>query len=395
MDCVLSYDCGMSARRIVHTITPGDHFSPRTGSAIPTVVDGLAAAAAASGDPRHAVVVDASTMHPRYTSAEVIEYTGTAGPSRWARRADVARGILGLPRTAAAGYFQPIADALTRLPPSLVIAHNAPLLPWLLRSTSHRVVLYAHNEVLRTYTRADAQRVLGDVAAIVCVSESLAERTRERLPRSIASRVHAVGNAVDTQRFSPGAEPAAGADRPMQVMFVGRMVREKGVDVLLRAASAFRADEIEVVLVGSQGFDASAELSPYERELRVLAEGIPVRVSFRPFVDRLALPGLLRSADVLVVPSRWAEPSGLTIGEGLASGLPVVASRVGGIPEVLGTAGMLVEPEDPADLAAALRRLIADPGLRESLRVVARERAEAHDWAWAWGILRGILDGGD
>ncbi len=87
-------------------------------------------------------------------------------------------------------------------------------------------------------------------------------------------------------------------------------------------------------------------------------------MTFQPFVDRDALPPLLRTADVLVVPSRWAEPSGLTVGEGLATGLPIIASRVGGIPEVLGSAGILVEPDDAAGLSAALRRLADDPGLR-------------------------------
>ena len=62
----------------------------------------------------------------------------------------------------------------------------------------------------------------------------------------------------------------------------------------------------------------------------MLADGLRPNVKFVPFVDRSALPSLLRTADVLVVPSRWAEPSGLTVGEGLATGLPVIASLVGG-----------------------------------------------------------------
>ncbi len=66
---------------VLHAITPGDHFSPRTGSAIPTVVDGLAAAAGRDGGPfRHAVILDRTTMRPRYDSAAVIEYSGVRGP---------------------------------------------------------------------------------------------------------------------------------------------------------------------------------------------------------------------------------------------------------------------------------------------------------------------------
>jgi glycosyltransferase involved in cell wall biosynthesis len=94
---------------------------------------------------------------------------------------------------------------------------------------------------------------------------------------------------------------------------------------------------------------------------------------------------------VLVVPSRWAEPSGLTLGEGLATGLPVIASRTGGIPEVLGSAGIMVEPNDPAELAAAIRRLVDDPGLRARLGREARAHAEAHDWGESWRLLRSVI----
>ena len=133
----------MSQRAIIHTITPGDHFSPRTGSAIPTVVDGLASAALAAGGPRHSVVIDRSTYVPRYPSADILEYEGVRCPRRGERNFDLLRGRLGGERTAGASYYRPIADAVSELSPSIVLAHNAPLLPWLLRGTEHRVVLYA------------------------------------------------------------------------------------------------------------------------------------------------------------------------------------------------------------------------------------------------------------
>ena len=85
---------------VLHTITPGDHFSPRTGSAIPTVVDGLARAAGRDCGPfRHSVVIDRTTMRPRYGSAAVIEYDGARGPTSNERVVDLARGRVGLPRS--------------------------------------------------------------------------------------------------------------------------------------------------------------------------------------------------------------------------------------------------------------------------------------------------------
>ena len=154
------------------------------------------------------------------------------------------------------------------------------------------------------------------------------------------------------------------------------MIEEKGPDVLIRAAGLLRRPDLEVLLIGSQGFARDAPLSPYEQHLRRLAaeaataSGSDIR--FEPFVDRIALPDLLRSADVLVVPSRWDEPSGSTAAEGLATGLPVIASRVGGLPDVVGSAGILVAPDDPAALADALATLADDADARQAKARMAR-----------------------
>lgn len=382
---------------ILHAITPGDHFSPRTGSAIPTVVDGLAGASGREGTPyRHVVVLDRTTMQPRYDSAGTIEYAGVPSPTRRERALDSARGRLGFPRTAVARYYAPVAEAIRAREPAFVLAHNAPVLPALLRGTEHRVVLYAHNDLLRTYSRREAGRMLDGVAAIVCVSESLAERTRTAVPRRLADRVRVVPNGVDCERFAPathGTGPTSRLqDAPLRVVFVGRMVVEKGPDVLIRAAERLGRSDLEYVLVGSQGFARDAPLSSYERELRRLASASGAGIRFEPFVDRSTLPALLRSADLLVVPSRWDEPSGLTATEGLATGLPVIVSRVGGLPDVIGPAGVLVEPDDPAALAEAIAWLADDPEARRRMSQHARAHAVAHDWSWAWSNLRRVLE---
>jgi glycosyltransferase involved in cell wall biosynthesis len=385
---------------VLHAITPGDHFSPRTGSAIPTVVDGLAAAAVRADAPfRQFVVLDRTTMRPRYNSAAIIEYSGANSPTRRERVIDLARGRVGLSRTAVARYYAPVAQAIRTRDPAFVLSHNAPVLPWLLRDTEHRVVLYAHNDLLRTYSRRESARMLDSVAAIVCVSDSLAERTRAALPGRLAERVRVVRNGIDCERFTPASngEGTASANRDgrLRVVFVGRMTAEKGPDVLIRAAERLGRPDLEYLLVGSQGFARDAPLSPYEYELRRLAVEATAAsgaIRFEPFVDRSALPALLRRADLLVVPSRWAEPSGLTAAEGLATGLPVIVSRVGGLPDVVGSAGLLVEPDDPAALAEAIATLADDAAARRRMSQRARAHAIAHDWSWAWSNLRRVLE---
>lgn len=377
---------------VYHVITPGDHYSPRTGSAIPTVVHGLATGAAQAGDadrlPQR-VILQEGTFEPRYTSAIAIEYRGRPAPGRRRRIIDAALGTIGVARTGAVTYFQPVADALRDAPAGYVLAHNAPVLPWLLRAQRHRVVLYAHNDLLRSFSRREAGKMLGSVAAIVCVSESLASQLRERLPDHLHDRLRVVVNGVDTVQFTPAVQRGPG---PLRVMFMGRAIPEKGADTLLEAAARLSRPDLEFVVVGSHGFDATATLSPFERRLREFADRVPGGVRFQPFVDRQRLPQLLQEADILTIPSRWPDPCPLTVGEGMATGLPVLAAEVGGIPEILGDAGTLFEPGDAAALASAIGRLADDPTLRVAQGKAARERARDRDWAWTWRRLAQVLD---
>jgi glycosyltransferase involved in cell wall biosynthesis len=377
---------------VYHVITPGDHFSPRTGSAIPTVVHGLASGAAATGDiGRHPqlVVLQDDTFQPRYPSAEVVEYRGVAGPGSRARLVDAALARLGVPRRGAAAYFRPAVESLRDREPGLVLAHNAPIVPWLLRDQPHAPVLYAHNDVLRSYSRAEASRVLGDVARIVSVSDALAAQLREHLPPSLHDRVRTVINGVDTAQFAPVARREPG---PLRVMFLGRAIPEKGADILLEAAAIAGRADLEMIVVGSHGFDPAARLSPHEEQLRELADRVPGPVRFEAFVDRDHLPALVQRADVVVVPSRWPDPGTLTVGEGMATGLPVVAARSGGIPELAGDAGILFDPSRPAELAGALVRLADDPVFRAERAAASLARARARDWTWSWRNLARVLD---
>lgn len=379
----------MPGRSVIHTITPGDHFSPRTGSALPTVVHLLADAAVAAGDAQHAVVLDRTTYVPRYPGVRLIEYDRGPGVTRTGRYLDAAAGRVGLPRRHQSAWFAPLADAVRGEPASHVLAHNAPLMPWLLRGTDHRVSIYAHNQLFRTFSRGEADRIVGEASAVICVSDALADDTRRLLPRALASRVVVVENPVDTIRFVPATQRREG---PVRVLFVGRMIPEKGADVLARAAAEFSAEQVEFTFIGSQGFNPAAPLSAYEELLRGIARAHPsAALTFLPFLDRDELPQRYADADILVVPSRWAEPSGLTIAEGMASGLAVVASDVGGIPSVVGDAGVLVPPDDPAVLAVALTHLIEDAQTRAALAKAARLRAEKRDATWAWQRLRGAL----
>ncbi|HEX5988994.1 MAG TPA: glycosyltransferase [Solirubrobacterales bacterium] len=166
--------------------------------------------------------------------------------------------------------------------------------------------------------------------------------------------------------------------RPTQrptVGYVGRISREKGIDVAIRATALLRDQGVDVEL------DIAGSHSPeHERELLDLSAdlGIHERVVFFGPLDTAGLKGFLGSLDALVAPSVWEEPAGLVLVEGALAGVPLVASRVGGIPEIVRDPeeALLVPPGDPPALAAALRRALSEPEETAARAERAKQRAQ-------------------
>ncbi|MGQ7298179.1 glycosyltransferase family 4 protein [Quadrisphaera sp. KR29] len=198
-------------------------------------------------------------------------------------------------------------------------------------------------------------------------------------------RVHVVPSGVDPVLFAPPTRaeadplaptPGAGAHlraaRP-RVLFIGRFGAQKGLPVLVRAAALLRTDA-EVVLAGS---------GPDEASLRALVAdlGVGHRVRLCGPLDHDLVPAALRTAAVAVQPSTYEE-MGTSVVEALAAGTPVVASRTGGIPDLLqqGRCGVLVDPGDEHALARALDDLMADGPRRAELAARGREVGEALAW---------------
>ena len=190
-----------------------------------------------------------------------------------------------------------------------------------------------------------------------------------------AERIRVIPNGVDLQEFN-GPRGQRQGDR-VRGIFVGRLdPDQKGLATLFRALALLPPDlPLEVRLIG-EDWGATEIL-----RLTAMQLGITNRVVFVGKVDRQALLNEYREADFLVLPSLF-EPFGIVVLEAMATGLPVVASRVGGIPEVVrdGRTGILVEPANARALADALMELCRDENLRITMGADAKDRAAAFDW---------------
>lgn len=210
------------------------------------------------------------------------------------------------------------------------------------------------------------------VGRYIAVSRALGDELVDRFGFP-AAKVEVVYNAVRLERFAepPPAglreEIAGGSDRPL-VLTCARLDEQKGLDVLLRAAA--EVPEATFALAGT---------GPLGHSLEALAAELGLDERLRFLGYRPDVPDLLASADVFALPSLF-EGSPLAVLEAMAARRPLVSSAIGGTNEVVvdGESGLLVPPGDATALAAALRRLLADPGLRERLGAAARVRVEQH-----------------
>ena len=204
---------------------------------------------------------------------------------------------------------------------------------------------------------------------VIAVSDFVARRDVERnmLP---ARKMQTIYNGVDLERFQPiDADDATG--RPLTVAFVGQLIREKGLDVLIEAIGIInrRGGPRLLLKVAGSG--------PAHEELVGLAETtLPGQVEFLGQIRDV--PGLFRSVDLAVFPSRWEEAFAFVTSEAMACGTPVVTSDAGGLPEVVGgdgSVGLTFRNGDAEDLAGQLTSLVEDPARLRSMRAAARKRA--------------------
>ncbi len=208
-------------------------------------------------------------------------------------------------------------------------------------------------------------------------------------------RVSVVPPGVDLDVFTPGDRRAARhalglAPGARLLLFVGRIQPLKAPDLLVRAASVLLdrhpewQDELTVGVLG--GPSGSGLTRPHELHDLVADLGLAAQVRFVPPVDRARLAQWYRAADILAVPSH-NESFGLVALEAQASGTPVVAAAVGGLPTAVGNGGLLVHGHDVGDWADALEGLLLDDTRRAGLASAAVEHAAGFGWGATTELL--------
>jgi UDP-glucose:(glucosyl)LPS alpha-1,2-glucosyltransferase len=277
---------------------------------------------------------------------------------------------------------------LRRARPALIEVHNRPeialALARLLPRTPVGLLLNNDPTDMRAARSPTARaRLLRRLALVMTSSDWLRRRFLEGVDRP-AGQVELLHNCIDIAAVPPPAE------RERLILFAGRVVPDKAPDSFVSACAlalpslpGWRAE-----IIGADGMSAKGRETDYVRRIRAQANAAGVAMA--GYRDHpLVLEAMSRAA-IAIVPSRWNEPFGLAALEAIACGAPLIVSPRGGLPEVAGEAAVYANPDDPAEIAAAILALAADPGRRAALSEAGRNRARQFDTTVAAARLGGL-----
>lgn len=316
-------------------------------------------------------------------------------------------------------YMTRLALDLKKTGADIVHVHNfTQFLPVIRRvNPGIGLVLHMHSEWLSQLDRGLMASRIRHADMVLSCSEFITERTRAAFPEA-ASRCQTVYNGVDVTRFdATNGEDARADTRKRALICVGRITPEKGLHIVIDAFNrlAVRYPDLELCLVGQERItprEFLVELSEDERVrsltvfypgsyqkriLGSLAPSLASRVTLSGHVGHSELAGLYSKA-ALFINASYYESFGIPVAEAMACGVPIVATRAGGVPEIVedGVSGLLVEPGDAKALERAVAELLENEGLRKRLAAAGRTRVtERFNWDAIAERLAALYDGMD
>lgn len=276
---------------------------------------------------------------------------------------------------------------------AIVVVHNEPNLLLLMRKQARQQwILHMHNNHLNhAIFKSLYQRMLHQVDLVICVSAYIQRMAQQTYPQH-AHKFVVLFNATDTELFQPYGQTAQAAvsellqlpEATPLVLYVGRLTQEKGVDVLIQAfkQTLLTHPNVRLVIAGSSFFEGAA-ITAYQKRLADIARPIANHIVFTGYIPHAQLKHLYAAANIVVLPSVWQDPCPLVVLETMASGTCIIASRVGGVPEVVehGVNGVLVMPNQVDELAQALSTLLAEPQRASQMAQAARQKM-LRGYAW-------------
>lgn len=382
-----------SATKLVFINCTYDTFTPANSGAICTWI--MEQCKLAEREGLSPLVISRSSPHPQYDRPNTVFIDYPHFPnSRIARRLITYQQRLAQwqhPRHRP--YCERIARAIREkgMDRGHFVLSNDPELAVFLRQWFPDAFILHHAQNANTTTSRFRKRFATSVNVATACSD-YAARWNEDYFGLPANSMTTLYNAANLDAYIPRQNWSV--EKPL-INFVGKTDPIKGPDILLKAACrlAKRTTAFRIQIVGRKFYDREAA-DDYQVLLQSLGQELAkagVDVHFTGWVDRNDLPQVLGRAHIHVVPSRWDEPSALTIYEGMACGMATIGSRTGGTPEIIAANGLLFDRDNDEQLAQHLEHLLVNRDKCRGLGEKARRRAEELSWARTWKILKSLL----
>lgn len=279
------------------------------------------------------------------------------------------------PYSSSLRYAAALAAKIKTLKPDLLEIHNRPDIALALRRRfpALPIMLVLHNDPcgMRRAKTGPEREKLAQRVAVVGVSHWVRERF---LSQNVVGTVRVLPNSIAMAEI-----PASPAMRDNVILFAGRVVADKGADAFVAACAQLLPQYANwrAEMIGADRFGPNSPQTPFLEALTPQARAAHVLMhGYKPHADVLQA---MAQAAIVVVPSRWAEPFGMVALEALACGAALLVSDRGGLPDVVGKAGVYCNPDALPQFVEALESLMKDAPLRASLGVAARKQAQQFD----------------
>lgn len=281
-------------------------------------------------------------------------------------------------------YFEKAYKDLKQKDFDYIILENSPGHALKLSQRGYNnLILHLHNDLLNSKSRYH-NIIFNGFAKILTCSNYIKERVSS-IQQS--SKIETLYNAIDVKAFSElngkqkKREEIGLSEDDFVIVYSGRVNKDKGVSELIDAMLLLRdKPNIKLMIIGSTFFANAFNEDDFVHSLKEKAKTIKERIVFTGFIPYSQMPYYLRLADIAALPSMWEEPFGLTILEALASGLPLITTRSGGIPEICEGVATIVEKDNIVNnLSSAILNLYEHPEKRRRMSESSIERAKLFD----------------
>jgi glycosyltransferase involved in cell wall biosynthesis len=270
----------------------------------------------------------------------------------------------------------------------IVVENNPYFLPFLRKITNKPIVLHLHNDYLTTNNYKKANSILSCTNHVICVSRYIQKQVKKVITSNCT--INYIHNGIDISLFDRNIDHESlkrirdkynFKTDDIIAVFVGRLQESKGVKLLIQVFNKIPDNlNIKLLIVGSTGFKGSKKNS-FLKEIEILSKEKPDRITFSGYIDYNELPMLYKTADFAICPSLAVEAFSLVCIEAQASSLPIIITKVGGMPETvtpLSSISIDLDEKIEENLLSAILSLALDQNLRKRMSVAAKQNANKY-----------------